>query len=80
MRLILKKSLDQDSIFWGHNNNIWLHLHFRPVRLWKHIYWAKFPENELRLFAVQTPWVTVTLSKQSLSAGSIGITGGVDER
>lgn len=56
---IIRHADEDESLLWGGK----LKLIARPPRLWKLFYWSRWGENQQRLWAVQSPWLTVVVLK-----------------
>lgn len=35
----------------------------RPIHLWKRFYWGYWGANEIRCWAIQSPWLTIVARK-----------------
>lgn len=40
-----------------------IRLNARPIRLWKFVYWKWWERSEQRVFAIQSPWISITVSR-----------------
>lgn len=56
---IVRKGDEVESLLCGGR----LRLIARPPRMWKLFYWGRWGPNEQRLWAVQSPWLTVVVLK-----------------